>query len=237
MRISVTLVFLGLVYLAAPASAQTSNDRYLSLLKAKCEATLGPTFLNVDVHEMQVTDDNSRSIAEITASRRADRPQLGTATLGLTIVNMKSEWDAKSHMIGSAQQPVVCMRPVINLTLLTTKHTVLIANVYRYGTCAYNAVREHEYKHVQANHDTVIRLRDQLQEELQAYYGTKIYYGTQAQLNAWMSDSISKKWNPRITALRTQIHDEIDTIDTPAEYARVNQKCDGEVNRIARQAP
>lgn len=219
----------------APTTAQTL-EQYRDAMVPKCEAELRPTVVKVEVQEAPIVEDRSLSIADITARRSKSKPALGNRSLGVTIHEVKTQWDAGSAMLGSDRVPIVCLRPQIKLTLINNAHTVYVAREYPYGSCAYNAVREHEERHVRANHLALWRMAQQFESELRTYYGNTIYYGNRNELNKWLSDSFVNNWQPRLRALRDDSHHIHDGIDTKEEYMRVNQMCNGEVYKIAQRA-
>lgn len=134
---------------------------------------------------------------------------------------------------------IVCMQVMgVDLKIQTRDSMVYIAQEIPQDSCSYRAVFEHELKHValtrSALQDAAPVLKTQFQDFLRPFGVTKT---TVAQMET-TKDSYNQAINNYVSALsirlNTLLRKQQQEIDTPEEYKRVNDACDGELPTIAR---
>lgn len=210
------------LYGAAPALAASEFEVY-------CNRELPPTRVSVTSEPSQVQYNFSKSVRDLTAKHSYH--SAGTTTLGLTESELKisARWNWSS-IAGSGGQ--ACFRPGISVFLTVSPQTVYVGKEFPERGCAFNAILEHELRHVQANQTHLEAVTDYYQAAIAEALGQKVFYGDLRDLKQQMSATFKDYWTERISADLKKVKLLHAQIDSPEEYARNNTICNSEIPQL-----
>ncbi len=108
--------------------------------------------------------------------------------------------------------------------------TIYIANKHRPNTCRYNAILQHEYKHVKADQDVAVFWRPKIEAYLKQRVVSLGKVGPysnarQAEVRRTMTEYIAKAMKDASEKVNEDRFKRQQTIDNKAEYDLVNAKC------------
>lgn len=183
-----------LLALCAPAFGQTSPDVNLV---GQCESRLAPTRIDVRAVPAAVRYDFGRSLAEL--NRMAPAGRSGYITTGLTVrtLQTRTAWGSTALVLPDGTG---CMRPDLSVSLQFLEHTVYVAREFAPGSCPHNDTLEHERIHVRLNERQAAEAARTLREQLQAFFGNRIFYGDIATLRAQLAQALQSDWLPVVDA-------------------------------------
>jgi hypothetical protein len=224
MRIAVLLLLLWLPLCAeakCPAPRSTPGVTVLPLLPA-------------------VQETHSASYHELSRKmKQALKPGLDTMGLSSSRLDSKYHFDFKVlHLSG---------RYCYYLTSIEAQfgydyRLVQIASEVPEGSCVYDEIRKHEYKHVAVDQSVVLDNFSYVTSQLQAFGRSLgvVEAGSDQEAERRLDSALHAAMQPilaHVAALRTAAQDRV---DTPQEYARVEQACRitaGPVDSTASPAP
>lgn len=199
-----------------------------------CDEKLGPMRVIVRASEMPLRFSNDRSISQLTAE--APPYDRAARVLGKTYATLVAQFDVTTHYMALPTQPsTTCLRPSVDVALVLNDFRVTVAREFAPGTCAYNAVREHELRHVAVNRAVLPHAAEVIRKEIEREYGGRLYFGDPDRIAADLQTALSRHWLPRaqsLIELGLQAHEQI---DTPQEQARISRVCNGEVQAVLQQ--
>ncbi len=197
---------------------------------AQCESRLRPARVRVVQEPTSISYDLSKSIRDLNAL--APAYVRGKHTLGLTRTEMKTSIQWEGNYLVDSQSGRACMRPNFTIRLSVSPQTVYIAREFALGSCAYKHIAEHELRHVQANQRQLEQVAKQFDAELQAAFGSRIFYGTQKELRAQLQTAVEQDWFPAIKEHLAKVESVHEDIDSPQEYANNLKVCGGDIARV-----
>ncbi len=208
-------------------NAFAAND-----FETQCQMRLPPAQVTVSTEPSNVSYDLSQSVRVL--SQRHRPPHANSFTLGLTVtkVRFEAQWSLPTLTSASGK---TCLRPSVNLFFTVSPQTVFVANEFPQGTCAFNGIKEHENRHVQANQEHIEQVASYYQKAISAAYGQRVFYGSNDGSPNEMQDAFESRWLPRINADLAKVEALHAQIDSPEEHARSNLMCQGEVPLRLRQ--
>ena len=169
-----------------------------------------------------------RSLTTIGAS--ANRP--GRQVLGLTRGNATAAFALSLPMITDPSGRWECASPQITLTYGMSPLTVYVAREFPAGTCAYQEIHEHEMRHVQTYQAHLAAIEKELNETLTRRFATEtIWHAPAGETAEHLRRELDERWLPYVQRLIQQAEIAQAEIDTPEEYERVAQSCNGEITR------
>lgn len=113
--------------------------------------------------------------------------------------------------------------------------TVYVAREFPPGSCAYREIHAHEMRHVRAYQDHLKAIEKPIADALQARFaGTAPWRGPKGEANARLQQELQERWVPYVKREINKVDAAQALIDTPEEYARVAESCNGEVRRLTR---
>jgi hypothetical protein len=192
-----------------------------------CHATLPLTHVTVAPREATVSESNEHSISSLTFSHPAyhkDQVILGSTE---TAFQMDMTADLASVQVPTGGE--FCSRLGVKVVVFMRFHVVNVARELKPGTCAYNKVREHEYRHVYVNRQALYHAAEVLQQEMRAFFRQTVFYGNPADLREELKGAIESHWMPRLQQLKEAGLAEHQAIDSADEYASNNTDCEGEI--------
>ncbi|CAJ0786094.1 hypothetical protein LMG18090_01923 [Ralstonia mannitolilytica] len=218
---------------ATGAPAPAANKAHW--LKA-CDSALGPMHVNVRTRETPLSFSNDRSVDQLTAE--APPYDRAARVLGKTYATLSARFSVTSRYMDIPTQPrTTCLRPSVDVELILSDFRVAVAREFAPGSCAYDAVRAHELRHVAVNRAVLPRAAETIRQEIESEYGGRLYFGNPDRIAADLEAALTRHWLPRaqsLIELGLQAHEQI---DTPGEEARMSRVCNGEVQAVLQHVP
>jgi hypothetical protein len=172
-----------------------------------------------------------RSLTNIGAS--VARP--GQQVLGLTRGNAVVSFASNTPAIVDRSARWECASPQITVTIGFIPMTVYVAQEFPDGTCAYKEIYEHEMRHVKAYQTHIAGIEKSVTELLTARFATgSIWRGPVGQTRLKLQRELDERWLPYIQREIKRVDEAQSLIDTPAEYERVANSCNGEIRKRTR---
>lgn len=226
------LAFASLMGCRPQATSAAAKAAPVSLreVQAQCERLLPATTVEVKVVDAAVMERNDESVRALSHGR-ADS-HAGTFTFGLTTRGFSLAMASGLNSLTMPTMNLSCSRPNLEVTLTMQYHRVSLARELKPGTCLYDAVREHEYRHVQLNRDTLYWAAKVINAEMKEHFANQVYYGNPHDVQAEFQAAVRTYWLPRLKQLDDAGMAQHAQIDTPEEYGRLGRVCNGEANRI-----
>jgi len=204
-------------------------------LRAACERRLPPGRVQVRTDPVDPVVESRLSYAELT--RLAGREGEGRWVLGLTrpALQVEAQWGFSA--LSDPASGLSCLRPSLTMTLRYRPVQVYVAREFIDDSCAYDFVLRHEMRHVDVH---VRRLREvalQLQAELQDRLAGVVHVGRRDELQGRLQAEVTGRWLPRAERDLQDVRREHQMIDSPEEYGRALDVCEGRIARHLRRAP
>jgi hypothetical protein len=199
-----------------------------------CDEKLGPMHVTVHANETPLRFSNDRSVDQLTAE--APPYDRSARVLGKTYATLVAQFNVTTHYMAlPTQPPTTCLRPSIDVVLVLNDFRVTVAREFAPGTCAYDAIREHELRHVAVNRAVLPHAAEMIRKEIQREYGGRLYFGDADRIAADLQTALTRHWLPRVQSLielGLQAHEQI---DTPQEQERMSRVCNGDVQAVLQQ--
>jgi hypothetical protein len=219
----------------ARAEAEKTGTEADPELVAECEKSLPPTEIVVAAQPAPVTEVNNEDIRTLTATQQSFSK--GHFTMGLTTEAYSLSVETKLNTLTMSKGKEACLRPSLHVTLSEPYHKVSIAREFAPGTCIFNEIRTHEYRHVAVHQNSLEWARGVIEQEMKSQFGNRIYYGDPQQYKQQIEDAVNTYWLPRAQQLHAEVEKQQLEIDTPQEYDRLSQVCDGAAAQIIANTP
>lgn len=199
-----------------------------------CDEKLGPMQVTVHASETPLRFSNDRTVDQLTAE--APPYDRAARVLGKTYATLVAQFGVTTrYMAIPTQPPTTCLRPSVDVELILNDFRVTVAREFAPGSCAYNAIREHELRHVAVNRAVLPHAAEMIRGEIQRAYGGRLYFGDPERIAAELQTALMRHWLPRVQSLielGLQAHEQI---DTPQEQDRMSRVCNGEVQAVLQQ--
>ncbi len=172
-----------------------------------------------------------RSLTNLGASLA--RP--GKQVLGLTRGNATVSFASKTPSIIDPSGRWECASPQITMTFGFTPVTVYVAKEFPQGSCAYKEIHEHEMRHFKTYQEHMASIEKALNDTLSSRFATgKVWRGPVGQTAAQVQKELDERWLPYVQREIQKVEAAQALIDTPEEYERVANSCDGEIRKRLR---
>lgn len=196
----------------------------------ECESRLPATSVEVLSHPSRVEYDFTQDMSQLTRAlskkSRADEYVLGSTSRPF---QMAIRWN---RAVLTGVKGRACARPSLIVDLWASPQTVSVANEFPPGSCAFGEIVKHELRHVEANQAQVELVADEMQREMQASLGNRVFYGTAGELATALTRHLQEDWLQWGMARFEEVATKHSLIDSPEEYARNSTMCAGEVRRV-----
>ncbi|HNL12818.1 MAG TPA: hypothetical protein PKJ92_03130 [Accumulibacter sp.] len=205
-----------------------------TLCQADACAQLPPPTITVQRLEDTVTLnlDHGHKALGVLAAELA-RP--GKQILGLTRGTAVVKFETRSPTLRDRNGRWECTSPQIQISYGFSPLTIYVANEFPRGSCAWQEIYDHEQRHVAAYRQHVIALEPSLTDSLrQRFINRGIWRGSVGETSAALQRELSERWLPYIKRQISQVEAAQARIDSPEEYNRVAESCQGEVRRRLR---
>ena len=111
--------------------------------------------------------------------------------------------------------------------------TVYVAKEFPEGGCAYQEIYQHEQRHVKAYQAHIGKIEKDITDTLNSRFATGApWRGPSGQTRARLQDEINERWLPYLQRELKRVETEQALIDTPEEYERVANSCNGEIKKL-----
>ncbi len=128
-----------------------------------------------------------------------------------------------------------CASPQLTLTLGFNPLTVYVAKEFPEGSCAYKEIYRHELRHVETYQAHLATIEKELSESLNRRFATGgPWRGPVGQMRDDLQRELDERWLPYIQREFARGDEAQALIDSPEEYARVADACNGEIRKRTR---
>lgn len=223
---------LALALFTVVASAPAWGAQVPADFVAQCESRLPPTSIKVISEVSPLVYDFTKSVRDLTQRKPAGPNAL---TLGLTERRLGTGMQVASSSLNNRGASMLCMRPAIEVTLTLSPHTVFVGTEFPQKSCSFGAILQHEQRHVLVNNLALKNASERLEKELRSSFGNRVFYGERGDMERAVASHIQEwlAWVDGEIAKVDRLHQ---SIDSPAEYAKNNTVCSGEIPRLLKAA-
>lgn len=156
----------------------------------------------------------------------------GTTVLGLTRGNAIVKFETSLPSIVDASGRWECTSPQLTVSLGFKPMTVYVAREFPAGSCAYNEIYQHEQRHVKTYQEHLDGIEKAVLETLNRRFATQgPWRGPTGETAARLQQELDERWLPYIQREIGRVEEAQALIDTPEEYARVAESCNGEIKQ------
>ncbi len=182
-----------------------------------------------------ITVSNQYSYRELTHLGATLAPA-GRQVLGLTRGKAVARFTTRTPLYIDRTGRWECASPQISVSFGLSPMTVYVAKEFREGSCAYREIYQHELRHVKAYRDHLNRIEKEVSDMLNQRFATGgPWRGPAGQAQERLQRELEDRWLPYIRRAINRVDQAQALIDTPEEYARVSNSCNGEISRRTRQ--
>lgn len=159
----------------------------------------------------------------------------GRQILGLTRGNAVVRYQTRLHSRKDPSGRWECASPEITVAYGFNPITIYVASEFPPGSCAFNEIRAHELRHVQTYREHAAAIEREIGESLQKRFADGfLWRGPSGSTQEKLRNEMSERWLPYIKRLLETVESKQALIDTPEEYRRVGDSCQGEISRRIR---
>jgi hypothetical protein len=197
----------------------------------ECDA-LPPPSVTVKRLEESVTLNRAYNYKSITVLASTEH-RSAKRVLGLTRGKATVKFDVQMSSLIDHSGRWECTSPKIVVSFGYSPMTVYVAREFPAGGCAYNAIYQHELRHVKTYQAHLSSIERDITEALNQRFVTgSPSRGSVGQARSMLEKEIHERWMPYIKREIERVESAQALIDTPDEYARVGERCNGEIQRL-----
>ena len=187
------------------------------------------TLKRIDEH---VTVDTNYSYKEL-ARMASPLAKPGTRLLGLTRGKATVQFAISVPALVEQGGHWLCASPQVVVTFGLRPMTVYIAKEVPAGSCAFDEIYRHELRHVRAYQEHLARIEGTLERTLLRRFGTESpWRNPPTDTRTQLAREMKERWLPYVRDEINRGEADQELIDTPEEYARVADSCNGEVKKL-----
>src|SRR5574343_559066 len=184
------------------------------------------TVQRLDEQLVENTTYSYRALNELGASLA--RP--GQQVLGLTRGNAVARFTLRLPSYIESGGRWECASPQVTLAYGLQPLTVYVAREFPRGSCAFRAIHAHEMQHVRFFREHIAAIESTLTEALRQRFTTASPWRAPAgQTLSQLQRELEQRWTPFVQREIAKGDERQATIDTPEEYRRITEACDGEI--------
>lgn len=155
--------------------------------------------------------------------------------LGLTRGTARVQFETRTSLVIDRSGRWECASPQIAVSYGFSPMKVYVASEFAKGSCAYNEIYQHELRHVKTYQDHLARIEKDLADTLTRRFATGApWRAPVGQTRMTLERELNERWLPFITREIERVESAQALIDTPEEYARVSESCNGDIRRLIR---
>lgn len=159
----------------------------------------------------------------------------GNQVLGLTSGKAVMQFSSSTPLYVERTGRWECASPQLALTVGFSPMTVYVAKEFPEGSCAYKEIYQHELRHVKTYQDHLASIEKEVSETLNRRFATGApWRGPVGQTRAQIQRELDERWLPYVRREIGRADEAQALIDTPEEYARVADSCNGEIRKKTR---
>lgn len=165
----------------------------------------------------------------------SDIGRAGHVIVGLTRGKARARFSVVMSRHVDRSRRWECSSPHITVTYGFSPMIVYVAKEIPQGTCAYDEVFRHEMLHVNASQEHIAALEQKLRDALAARFVTgQPWRGPVGQAPRLLQRELVDLWQPYLEREINLGMEAQKAIDSPEEYARVMNSCEGEIGRLTK---
>jgi hypothetical protein len=196
----------------------------------RCEDTISKTVSVLSSKQNGFTINNQLPYRALTA--RTGSMDNRMQTLGLTVTKGIYRATLGGPILQDPASGYECVAPRVTITLNYSPVLIYVGNEFAPGTCAYKEILTHEQRHLKAYMDNLARVEKVVTAALNKRFAGQPMYAPSGTAMSALEHEINGTWFPFIQAEFDKGKIEQARIDTPQEYARLAQTCNGEIAAI-----
>ncbi|WP_229261740.1 hypothetical protein [Duganella margarita] len=214
--------------LLAAGSVQAAQQR--TPFQVRCEDTISKTVSVLSSKQNGFTINNQLPYRALTA--RTGSMDNRMQTLGLTVTKGIYRATLGGPILQDPASGYECVAPRVTIQLNYSPVLIYVGNEFAPGTCAYKEILTHEQRHLKAYMDNLARVEKVVTAALNKRFAGQPMYAPSGTAMSALEHEINGTWFPFIQAEFDKGKIEQANIDTPQEYARLAQTCNGEIAAI-----
>jgi hypothetical protein len=199
----------------------------------RCEDTISKTISVLSTKTNGYTINNQLPYRALTA--RSGNMDNRTETLGLTVTRAQYAATLGGPILQDPVSGYECVAPRVEVKLNYSPVLIYVGNEFVPGSCGYKVILEHEQRHLKAYMDNLARVEKVVRDALNKRFEGKPLYAPSGTAQSALEHEINGSWFPFIRDEFDKGKVEQDKIDTPAEYARLANTCNGEIREIVQR--
>lgn len=158
--------------------------------------------------------------------------QPGREVLGLTRGSASAAFSLLMPSLAEASGRWECSSPQITLTYGFTPVTIYVAREFPPGTCAFQEINEHEQRHLKTYQEHMLAIEKSLNDSLSRRFASgSVWRGPVGENAKRLRRELDERWLPYVQREIKRVESAQALIDTPEEYDRVANACDGEIKK------
>jgi hypothetical protein len=220
--------WMACLLMLAAGSAQAAQQR--TPFQIRCEDTISKTVSVLSSKQNGFTVNNQLPYRALTA--RTGSMDNRMQTLGLTVTNGVYRATLGGPILQDPASGYECVAPRVTIQLNYSPVLIYVGNEFAPGTCAYKEILTHEQRHLKAYMDNLARVEKVVTAALNKRFAGQPMYAPSGTAMSALEHEINGTWFPFIQAEFDKGKLEQAKIDTPQEYARLAQTCNGEIAAI-----
>jgi hypothetical protein len=222
---------LALAGLAGPSAAAAPAR---TPFQAQCEDTLDKTISVLTAQQNGYSINTQLSYKALT--QMGGPGGRNSYVLGLT--KTESRIQLQPAQVRILQDPVSgyeCIAPQLSFSLSYKPFVIYVGSEFPPGTCGYREILAHEFRHMQAYLDHLPKVERIVRDALAKRFAGKPFYAPRGTAMSALNHEISGTWLPFIRNEMEKAELAQVAIDAPAEYLRISNACNGEIQKILKQ--
>jgi hypothetical protein len=198
--------------------------------QARCEDSINKSVSVLSAQQNGYSVDNHLSYRALTAMKGAAGPN--SYVLGLTKTESRVAIASDGGMLSDPLTGYECVSPQVTVKLSYAPVLIYVGSEFPPGSCGYNEILAHEFRHMKAYMDHLPRVEQTVRAALARRYGGKPLYAPGGTARVALAREIDTGWLPYIKAEMASVEKLQATIDSPAEYLRLSRACNGEIQAV-----
>ena len=196
----------------------------------RCEDTISKTISVLSTKSNGFTINNQLPYRALTLKTGSIDGR--SETLGLTVTRAQFSATLGGPILQDKVSGYECVAPRVEIKMNYSPVLIYVGNEFVPGSCGYNTILEHEQRHLKAYMDNLARVEKVVRDALNRRFEGKPLYAPSGTAQSALQHEINSQWFPFIQSEFDKGKVEQAKIDTPAEYARLADTCNGEIREI-----